>query len=99
MIPPAGRTRILTELHEAHPGTARMKGLTRGVVWWPSIDAEVEQLVRKCEICQMNRPNPPSASLHPWEWPKTMVERTRGLCRTVSRVDVPSNSGCTFKVD
>ena len=70
MIPPAGRRRILTELHEAHPGTARMKGLAKGVVWWPSIDAEVEQLVMKCEICQMNRPNPASAPLHPWEWPK-----------------------------
>ena len=70
VIPPAGRRRILTELHEAHPGTGRMKGLARGVVWWPSIDAEVKQLVRKCEICQMNRPNPPSAPLHPWEWQK-----------------------------
>ena len=70
VIPPAGRRRILTELHEAHPGAARIKGLARGVVWWPSIDVEVEQLVRKCEICQMNRPNLSSAPLHPWEWPK-----------------------------
>ena len=37
VIPSAGRTRILTELHEAHPGTARIKGLARGVVWWPSL--------------------------------------------------------------
>ena len=33
VIPPAGQTRILTELHEAHPGTARIKGLAKGVVW------------------------------------------------------------------
>ena len=52
VIPPAGRTRILTELYEAHPETARMKGLAKGVVWWPSVDAEVEQLVRKCEYAK-----------------------------------------------
>ena len=48
MIPPAVHSQILTELYEAHPGTARMKGLASGVVWLPSIDAEVEKLVRKC---------------------------------------------------
>ena len=55
MIPPAGRTQIMTELN----GTVRMEGVTIGEVWWPSIDAEVEQLVRKCEIRQINRPNEP----------------------------------------
>ena len=64
VIPLAGRARILTEIYEAYPETARMKGLARGVVWWPSINAELEQLVRKCEICQMNRPNLSSAPLH-----------------------------------
>ena len=86
VIPPAGHERILTELHEAQPRTERMKELARSVVWWPSIDAEVEQLVSKCKICQMNRSNSPSAPLHPREWPKTIVKSTRGLCRTVPRL-------------
>ena len=70
IILPAGSAKILAELHEAHPGSARMKGLARGIVWWPGIDTVIEQRVRQCESCQLTRPNPPSAPLHPWEWPK-----------------------------
>ena len=102
VITPTGHTRIWTELHEAHPGTAMMRGLARGAVWWPSINAEVEQLVRKCKIWQINCSNPPSAPLHQWQWPKTMIKsRCIGLCRTVPRVNVLSNSGCkqTLEVD
>ena len=47
-----------------------MKGLARAIVWWPGIDNEIEQRVRQCESCQLTRPNPPSAPLHPWKWPK-----------------------------
>ena len=98
MIPPECRTRILTELHRAHSETAIIKGLARCVFWWPSIDVKVEQLVRKCEIWEIIRPNPPSAPLLPRGCPK-MVKSTRGLCTTVPRVDVPSISGCTLVVD
>lgn len=69
MIPPQGRDQVLKELHQAHPGINRMKGLARSYVWWPSIDKDLENLVRQCEICQVNRKAPAAAPLHPWEWP------------------------------
>ena len=70
MVPPQGRERVLVELHSGHPGITRMKGLMRGLVWWPGIDADVEKLVKECSPCQQTQPSPPLAPLHPWECPQ-----------------------------
>ena len=70
VVPPAGRTKIMQELHEGHPGVSRMKSLARSFVWWPQMDQELEDKVKTCESCQRTRHLPPSAPLHPWEWPQ-----------------------------
>ena len=49
VIPPSLRQTILTELHEGHPGIARMKSIARGHVWWRKIDQEIEKAIRKCQ--------------------------------------------------
>lgn len=46
-----------------------MKQLARSYVWWPCMDSEIEAVVKKCAPCQESRPAPPTAPLHPWEWP------------------------------
>ena len=46
-----------------------MKALTRGVVWWPGMDEDLERKVKCCQPCQVNRKAPPPAPLHLWEWP------------------------------
>lgn len=69
VIPPKGRSAVLTQLHQSHPGTTRMKGLARSYVWWPQLDADVEGVVNGCDTCQVNRKTPQQAPLHPWEWP------------------------------
>ena len=69
VVPPEGRKMVLEELHEAHPGVVRMKALARNYVWWPGIDKELEETVRRCETCQRHARNPPGAPLHPWEFP------------------------------
>ena len=69
VIPPPGRKQLLEELHMGHPGVGRMKSLARMFIWWPGIDATLEETVRQCAECQQNRSAPPKAPLHPWEWP------------------------------
>ena len=70
VIPPAGRTKVLEELYQGHPGITRMKGLARSFVWWPGMDKELEQKVKFCANCQQYQNTPAAAPLHPWEWPK-----------------------------
>ena len=69
VVPQAGRGPVMEQIHQGHPGIARMKSLARGIVWWPGIDADLEGKVKDCHECQANRKSPASAPLHPWEWP------------------------------
>jgi len=70
VVPSPGREQVLQELHETHPGIAKMKSLARSYVWWPNISADLEAKVRACGDCQACRPTPALAPLHPWEWPQ-----------------------------
>ena len=59
-VPPPGQESVLIELHGGHPGTSRMKSLARGLVWWPGMDQEIENMVKQCSDCQQSRPSPPT---------------------------------------
>lgn len=65
-----GRRKVLDELHQGHPGVARMKALARSFVWWPGIDKELKATVHQCEQCKKNQHLPPTAPIQPWEFPK-----------------------------
>ncbi len=65
VIPPQGRKLALEELHEAHPGCTKMKGLARNYIWWPKMDAAIEDTVKQCRTCQESRPSPPVAHFIP----------------------------------
>ena len=69
VIPPPGRTAVLQELHEGHPGISKMKALARMYVWWPGMNADIEKSVRRCGECQQVQSSPPPAPLNPWRWP------------------------------
>lgn len=69
VIPPQGRQKIISELHESHPGISVMKAISRGYVWWPSLDEEIQKRVESCITCQVSRKMPPEAPLSLWEWP------------------------------
>ena len=51
---------------ERNPGVCRMKSLARGVVWWPGIDKDIENMVKGCHQCQVNCK---SSAPAPWESP------------------------------
>lgn len=70
VIPPQLRTRVIDEIHEGHPGMERMKCFARSYVWWPSLNADLENKVKSCGMCQQNRKMPAKAYVQPWEWPE-----------------------------
>lgn len=69
VIPLQGRATVLQELHEGHPGMARMKSLARMYVWWPGMDKGIENSVATSQTCQLQQAKPPVAPLHLWKWP------------------------------
>jgi len=69
IIPPRGRQPLLEELHNTHLGASKMKALARCYIWWPGMDAEIDNLVKSCSVCQQSRSAPAVAPLHSWEWP------------------------------
>ena len=49
--PQEGQDSVLVQLHERHPGTARMKSPARMYVWWPGISNDIEVTVQGCGEC------------------------------------------------
>ena len=48
-----------------------MKNMARSNLWWPGLDADIEDKVKSCKVCQFHR----AAPLHPWEWPEKSWSR------------------------
>lgn len=51
VMPHSLRQRTLELAHEGHPGMTAMKHRLRAKVWWPRIDSEVDQFVKRCRDC------------------------------------------------
>ena len=52
VIPESCRDEILDQLHEGHFGVDRTKLCARDSVYWPSINKDIECLVKTCDLCQ-----------------------------------------------
>lgn len=75
VIPNKLQDRVLKELHDGHMGVVKMKALARSYVWWPNINAQLEELAKACSGCQQNQNMPTKAPLHPWAWATTPWQR------------------------
>ncbi|KAL0161253.1 hypothetical protein M9458_044978, partial [Cirrhinus mrigala] len=62
------RRRLLSDLHEGHPGITQMKALARSFLWWLGLDHEIQAFVSQCLSCETTLNRPPTAPLHPWSW-------------------------------
>lgn len=69
VIPSKLQQTILNELHEGHMGLVKMKSLARRNVWWPTVDRDLEHVVKSCTGCMETKSAPPESPIHPWEIP------------------------------
>ena len=75
IVPDSLRDRVLHQLHDSHPGIARMKGIARSHVWWPDLDQNIEYVMKGCQNCQLQQATPVAATVHPLIWPQVLWYR------------------------
>ncbi|KRY20467.1 Transposon Tf2-9 polyprotein [Trichinella patagoniensis] len=75
VIPIQAHSRLLTMLHDGHPGIVRMKALARSYFWWPKMDEDIEKTVNTCDVCHSSRAAMPKAPVHSWEKPNNPWSR------------------------
>lgn len=71
----AMRGRLMRAAHLGHPGIVSMKRTLRNSVWWPKMDADIEEHVKQCMGCTIvSRCDPPEPMTRtelpsePWEF-------------------------------
>lgn len=71
VIPKSLRERLMALAHEGHPGETQMTKRLRLRVWWPMMDKEAKEIVKKCEGCQLTQrsmpPEPMNRRMMPLE--------------------------------
>lgn len=67
VIPNKLQKNVMDELHRSHFGIVKTKALARSYVYWPNIDKDIENLIKRCEPCQSARPSPEKSELIPWK--------------------------------
>ena len=55
VIPTSMRSDMLKIIHEGHLGIVRSKQPARDVIYWPGMNAQIEDTVSNCAICQASR--------------------------------------------
>lgn len=75
VIPTSLRQPILQDLHTAHVGITKMKGIARSFVYWPGLDADIERIAKACTECAKFAHAPVKFREHHWEYPKGPWQR------------------------
>ncbi|XP_062713307.1 uncharacterized protein K02A2.6-like [Aedes albopictus] len=75
VIPASFYQRILKQLHRGHPGMERMKAVARSHVYWPRIDDDIADYVKRCESCSIHSKTPPKVPLQSWPLAQSPWER------------------------
>ena len=69
IIPTTQRERTLTNLHVGHQGILSMQQMAKTTVYWPGIDADIEDWVQRCSACLATKPNQKREPLLPHKVP------------------------------
>nr|VZI00034.1 unnamed protein product [Spirometra erinaceieuropaei] len=94
VIPSSLRPTVLRQFHAAHPGASRMKSIAHSFAYWPGIDGDIDDLVRRCFRCQQAAKLPPRQPPIPWQPPERPWSRVHidfaGPLNGVSYLILPS---------
>ena len=52
VIPTSLRKDMLERIHEGHLGAEKQKRLARDVMFWPSMNKDIDELAKGCGVCQ-----------------------------------------------
>ncbi|XP_052566467.1 uncharacterized protein K02A2.6-like [Culex pipiens pallens] len=69
VVPNQFRSQILRQFHRGHPGMVRMKAIARSFVYWPGLDNEIEDFVKRCNPCSIAGKAPTKTCLESWPTP------------------------------
>ncbi len=77
VIPKILQSRVITLAHEGHLGITKTKQLLRGKVWFPGMDAMVEERIKHCIPCQAVGPGSPPVPMMMTRLPKGPWQQLR----------------------
>ena len=69
VIPSSMQVQILAKLHESHQGIEKTRLRARATVYWKNIDRDIDEIVRKCDVCQQMQRSQPHEPLKQHEVP------------------------------
>ncbi|XP_033103462.1 uncharacterized protein K02A2.6-like [Anneissia japonica] len=67
VIPTLMRKKLLSILHKQHQGIEKTRLRARQSIYWPGLNADIEQMITECDLCQTyqnNQKNLPVLPLH-----------------------------------
>lgn len=73
---------MLMELHAGHPGVVRMKAIACSYIWWPGLDAQIEEQAKRCAL---NEEPSTLFAAHLAMARVAMATSSCGLCQTIGR--------------
>ena len=68
VIPTTCRDSILADLHKSHEGANQSLSLATTCVYWPGMEADMMDYIKRCVTC-INNVKIPVETLHPHEVP------------------------------
>ncbi|KAK3910618.1 hypothetical protein KUF71_020432 [Frankliniella fusca] len=74
IIPASLRSRVLSQIHEGHPGVVRSLMLARAYCWWPYMDQDIADMSANCTVCALVNFNPKKTFV-PWPESTSPFER------------------------
>ncbi|KAK3916462.1 hypothetical protein KUF71_006236 [Frankliniella fusca] len=74
IIPLSHQQDVLKLLHAGHPGISRSKMLARSFFWWPTLNSDLQTLVKYCDTCAIHNFTPDSETT-PWPLAKYPFQR------------------------